>query len=33
MDYGLIGQAATALTIVPAAAGPSVHVVAEGYYI
>jgi hypothetical protein len=33
MDYGLIGQAATALTIVPAAAGPSVHVVAEGYYL
>lgn len=32
MVRGLIGQAATALTIVPAAAGPSVHVVAEGYY-
>jgi hypothetical protein len=32
MDYGLIGQAASAMTIVPAAAGPSWHVVAEGYY-
>lgn len=32
MINGLEGQAGQALTIVPAAAGPSVHVVAEGYY-
>lgn len=32
MVKGLFGQAGQALTIVPAAAGPSVHVVAEGYY-
>lgn len=32
MDYGLVGQVSTALTITPAAAGPSMHVVAEGYY-
>lgn len=33
MDFGLIGQAATALTINPAGAGPSIHLVAEGYYL
>lgn len=32
MDYGLVGQAAQPLTITPAAAGPSVHLIAEGYY-
>lgn len=32
MDFGLVGQLATALTINPAAAGPSIQLVAEGYY-
>lgn len=32
MVEGLKGQAGQPLTIVPAAAGPSIHVVAEGYY-
>jgi hypothetical protein len=32
MIQGIVGQAGQALTISPAAAGPSVHVVAEGYY-
>ena len=32
MINGIEGQALQALTIVPAAAGPSVHVIAEGYY-
>lgn len=33
MDYGLPGPVSTAITIVPTAPGPSVHVVAEGYYL
>lgn len=32
MEYGLPGVSGTAIVITPAAAGPSVHVVAEGYY-
>lgn len=32
MERGIVGDAATALLIVPAAAGPSVHAIAEGYY-
>jgi hypothetical protein len=32
MIRGLRGQPGQALTIVPAAAGPSIHVIAEGYY-
>lgn len=32
MVLGIVGQALQPLTIVPAAAGPSVHVAAEGYY-
>lgn len=32
MINGIEGQALQPLTIVPTAAGPSVHVVAEGYY-
>jgi hypothetical protein len=32
MVLGLPGAAATAITITPASAGPSIHVVAEGYY-
>lgn len=32
MERGLVGDISTALLIVPTVAGPSVHVVAEGYY-
>lgn len=32
MIRGIKGQAGQALTITPAAAGPSIHAIAEGYY-
>lgn len=33
MDYGLVGASGTALVATPAAAGPAIHFVAEGYYL
>lgn len=33
MLRGIVGQLGQPLTINPAAAGPSIHVVAEGYYL
>lgn len=32
MERGIVGDSGSALLIVPSAAGPSVHVAAEGYY-
>lgn len=32
MDYGLVGQSGSALVATPAAAGPAIDFVGEGYY-